>query len=106
MSTKNTHESANFTTSPIAIPAKADGVPQYPEYVRLPKPGKLCPWTGLARTKLNELVLPTAANRNRPPVKSVSLRKAGTDKGVRLVHLKSLLDYLGSLSDGGDAKAA
>lgn len=65
-----------------------------PEFIRLPKPGQHEPWTGLTRSCLNSLVLPTRENNFRPPVKSISLRKPGTARGVRLIHLQSLMDYL------------
>ena len=63
-------------------------------YIRLPKPGEKCPITGLSRAKLNELVLPNERNHFNPPVASMSLRKAGAQKGVRLVLLESLMNYL------------
>ena len=83
-----------FTTNPIA------GAPQsfrhHPEFIRLPKSPALCPFSGLARSKMNELVLPCAANDFRPPVKSISLRKRGQTKAVRLVVYDSLMAYLHS----------
>ena len=68
-----------------------------PEFIRLPKPGNLCPWTGLSRSKLNELVLPCNANDFRPPVKSVCLRRRGAATGVRLIVFESLMAFLGNL---------
>ena len=65
-----------------------------PVYIRLPKPGDKCPITGLSRPKLNELILPNERNHYSPPVASKSLRKAGARKGVRLVLLESLMQYL------------
>ena len=64
-----------------------------PEFIRLPIKG-LCPITGLSRSKIYELILPSEANNYKPPVTSVSLRKPGQIKGTRLVVLQSLLDYL------------
>jgi hypothetical protein len=69
-----------------------------PEFIRLPKPGKLCPHTGLSRSKLNELILPCETNSGKPPVKSISLRKRGQVRGVRLIVFDSLLAYLSSFS--------
>jgi len=63
-------------------------------YIRLPKPGQLCEVSGLSRAKLNELILPSERNNFRPPVKSISLRKPGHTKGVRLIVRESLLAYL------------
>lgn len=39
-----------------------------PLYLRLPKSGKRCPATGLSRSTLNDLILPTPSNDFRPPV--------------------------------------
>ena len=66
-----------------------------PIWVRLPK-GGLCPHTGLSRSKMNQLILPCEQNGFKPPVRSACLRQYGAVKGTRLIHLKSLLDYLNS----------
>ena len=66
-----------------------------PEFIRLPKPGTLCRWTGLSRSKLNELILPSPLNSFKPPVRS--LRNRGQIMAVRLIVLDSLLGYLRSL---------
>jgi len=71
-----------------------------PEFIRLPKGGPEH-YTGLTRSKLNALVLPCPENNGKPPVRSVCLRQPGRQKGVRLIHLKSLLDYLNSQLEGG-----
>ena len=80
-----------------------------PEYLRLPKSGTLCPWTGLSRSKLNELILPNEHNEFKPPVRSICLRNRGQHKGVRLVVFDSLMEYLksflGNNSDGPVAQA-
>jgi hypothetical protein len=60
-----------------------------PEFVRLPKSGTRCRWTGLSRSAICELILPA-----RAPVKSVVLRRRGATRGQRLIHLRSLLDHL------------
>lgn len=65
-----------------------------PEFLRLPKPGLLCPMTGLTRSYLNSLILPADANGHRPPVQSVCLRQRGAKKGVRLVAFDSLIGHL------------
>ncbi|MFA6546190.1 MAG: hypothetical protein WCS99_17355 [Limisphaerales bacterium] len=78
-----------------------------PEFIRLPKPGTLCRWTGLSRSKLNELILPSPVNGFKPPVRSLSLRNHGQVKAVRLIVFDSLLGYLRGLLEqqsmgGGD----
>lgn len=65
-----------------------------PEFLRLPKNGQRCPVTGLCRATMNELILPTKGNEYRPPVKSVSLRKRGAVRGVRLIPTDDLIRYL------------
>ena len=67
-----------------------------PEFIRLPKPSAQCPWTGLSRGKLNQLVLACKENGFKPPVRSVSIRQRGQQRGVRLVFFDSLMDYLNS----------
>jgi hypothetical protein len=84
--------------------ANAKDHPTYLKYLRLPKAGTRCPYTGLSRSILNGLILPTAANGYRPPVQSKRLRQPGKDRGIRLIVFDSLMDYLGSLpeNDGGN----
>ena len=65
-----------------------------PTYIRLPKPGELCPLTGLSRAKLNELILPNSRNNYRPPVQSKSVKNPGQQRGVRLIIVESLMTYL------------
>ena len=50
---------------------------------------------------MNEMVLPCAANGFKPPVKSISLRKRGQTKAVRLVSYDSLMAYLRSFLQEG-----
>ena len=87
---------ANLTTTAPMQANPYTYTPITPEFIRLPKPGTLCCWTGLSRSKLNELVLPSLLNGFKPPVRSVSLRNRGQIKAVRLILLDSLLGYLRS----------
>jgi len=66
-----------------------------PRYIRLPKGGQLCPWTSLTRSRMYDLITPTEEMPS-PPVRSVSLKKPGKTRGVRLIDLGSLLEYLDS----------
>lgn len=76
-----------YTTAPVEPP---QGTPvTQPTWIRLPKTGQLCPYTGLSRSAMNALIL-----GKNPPVKSVSLKKRCAVRGVRLIHLGSLLDYI------------
>jgi hypothetical protein len=65
-----------------------------PEFIRLPRPRERCPYCGLTRAALNELVLPTPRNSYKPPVKSFCLRQRGARTGIRLVSYDSLRAYI------------
>lgn len=71
--------------------------PSKPEFIRLPLPGQRCPYTGLARTTLNELTIPCERNGHRPPVKSIVIRQRGAARGIRLISYDSLMGYLNQL---------
>lgn len=66
-----------------------------PMFIRLPKVGN-CEWTGLTRSKLNQLILPCKENGYRPPVKSAVIKVSGTKSGVRLICFDSLIEYVQS----------
>lgn len=70
-----------YTTAPVKA---SEPINIKPEFIRLPRPGAQCPWTGLSRGKLNQLVLPCKENGFNP------------QRGVRLVFFDSLMDYLKS----------
>lgn len=74
--------------------AQRFGNASHPQYLRLPRAGTRCPVTGLTRTALNELILPTAANGYRPPVRSYSLRRPGQIRGIRLISLPDLVRHI------------
>lgn len=85
-----------FTANLLPLPnPPADAMK--PEWIRLPAPGARCRFTGLARSTLNELTIPGAANDHRPPVKSVVIRKRGATRGIRLISYDSLMSHLNSL---------
>lgn len=69
---------------------------QPPEFIRLPRTRQRCPYTGLSRSGLNNLIMPCKANGGFPPVESVSDRKRGALRGPRLIVFASLMEYLGS----------
>ena len=69
-----------------------------PEFIRLPRSGAKDPITSLNRSALNALILPTRENGYKPPVLSVVLKsRKGATRGVRLINVRSLLDYLQGL---------
>lgn len=80
-----------------SIAGESSGI--LPLYIRLPKSGTQCPLTGLVRSSLNALILPTAANNYRPAVKSVVLKShKAASRGVRLIFVDSLKIHLESLT--------
>jgi len=78
-----------------------------PEFLRLPRPGSQCRYSGLSRSALNALALPCAANDFQPPVESRCLRQRGKVRGIRLIVYGSLMRYLHSLPrhDASDSNA-
>ena len=68
-----------------------------PEFIRLPAPNERCRYTGLSRSTLCELSIPSRKNGFQPPVKSVLIRKRGALRGIRLLAYDSLIGYLKSL---------
>ena len=78
-------------TAPVSVPpvSGTEHESVLPEFIRLPKVGERCGWTGLSRGSMNNLVLGENA-----PVKSIVLRQEKAKRGIRLIHLKSLLAYL------------
>jgi hypothetical protein len=94
--TKTRKRTNDIPALTLPVLAVNNPTPVRPEYIRLPRSGQLCAWTGLSRGKLNELIL-TRPDRPVPPVKSFSAIDATKRKGVRLIVLESLLGYLAKL---------
>jgi len=94
--TKLSHakRTSEITAAPVEVPPSNVARQHPPEFLRLPPPGQLCTWTGLSRSAINELILPTPRNGNRPPVRSFCLRQKGAQTGIRLVSYKSLREYI------------
>ena len=88
--TAKVRHSPEPTNSPAAIGTENDE----PLYIRLPKLGQRCSRTGMTRSALNELILPTEKNSYRPPVESKCLRKREGGKGTRLIVWQSLKEHL------------
>ena len=75
--------------------------PPTPVYIRLPRPGSRCPYTGLSRTTLAELTRPCERNGYRPPVAAKEIRARTARRGIVLVPLNDLLSHLASLRSEG-----
>lgn len=87
----------------MSIPSGPFGLPSQqsivPAFLRLPKSGQRCPYSGLTRSAMDALVRPCQSNGFRPPVSSKKLRTRGaaTRRGAVLVDTASLLAYLHSM---------
>ncbi len=86
--------------TPLEVPPRVQTVPFEPEFVRLPKPGTLCPYCGMSRSALNMLILPCPQNCNKPPVRSFVLRQRGAKTGIRLIDWQSLRAYIRAHEQG------
>ena len=63
-----------------------------PEWIRFPKAGKLCPFTGLTRSFLYSLA-------TDGKIKTLSLRERGKARGVRLISYDSLIGFINSAAE-------
>ena len=94
-------------TSPISHPSlpgngangPASQIDLRPEWLRLPRSRSKCPYSGLSRSTLNQLVLPCPANDGKPPVRSVVVRQRGALRGIRLINFDSLMTHLNALTE-------
>ena len=77
-----------------------------PNYIRLPRSGTACPYTGLSRSALDLVTRPQSANNFRPPVESKIFRQAGQKQGIRLINYESLMGYLDKLPNEQPGKGA
>jgi hypothetical protein len=82
------------SSGPTSSDSKTGEMGAEPFSIPLPKPGHRCPRTGMTRSRLNELILPTERNNYRPPVESISLCPRDGGKGTRLIVWQSLKQYL------------
>ncbi len=77
-----------------------------PVLFRLPKPSQLDPFFQGNRSFWNELILPTADNGFKPPVRSIVQRKAGCAKGRRFIVFESAAAYFNRLAAQTDQEQA
>lgn len=87
---------AETQTTPATPSAGCEGVESriQPEWIRLPGPGERCPWTGLSRSSLNDLIF-----ADPPKIRSVVLKKPGASRGIRLLHWPSIRSFLHALME-------
>jgi hypothetical protein len=80
----------DYTAHRFTVPKIRNGaIATEPEFIRLPRPKGRCPFSGLSRTTLAELV-------DNGAVKAAKLRKKGSLRAITLIHRESLLSYLRS----------
>jgi len=68
--------------------------PIRPIYIRLPARKARCAYTGLSRSGLADLCVPSKNNNFRPPVKSFRAPRKGNKRAIRLIVFESLLSHL------------
>jgi len=90
-----------LTVTPLEIPARVVTA-IVPEFIRLPKNGEQCPYSGLTRSFINSVILATPSNSFKPPVQSFVIRKKGARTGVRLVSYESLRQYILQHAEGAE----
>jgi hypothetical protein len=84
--------SARAASNAAASPPNSQ--PIRPIYVRLPARKARCPYTGLSRSGLADLCVPSKNNNFRASVKSFRLKRKGDKRAVRLIVFESLINYL------------
>ena len=76
-----------------------------PPFIRLPKPGRRCPYCQLSRTALCDLVAPTERNGGKPPVEATYQRAhRHALRGVWLIPSENLFRYLLQMSRSSAAE--
>jgi hypothetical protein len=65
-----------------------------PYYIPIPRTRTKCPHSGLSRSGIYNLIRPTKANGYKAVVDSCVVRLPGKGRGRRMVHYRSLMDYL------------
>ena len=66
-----------------------------PAFIRMPQPGCACPITGLRRGALYALYALAVQGK----IKTSTIRKKGSLRGIRLVSVSSLISYVESCVD-------
>ena len=83
-------------TGKMVVPpsnAAASALPISPAFTRVPRPGFRDPFSGFCRSQMFEAV-------KSGRVKSYSIKKPGTSRGVRVIDCTSLRAYIESFGDG------
>jgi hypothetical protein len=93
MSNLNTNDNADagasFSAPTVAAPIRGAGSIE-PEFIAMPGPGQVCPYSGLKRGALYALA-------REGVIRTVTLRRRNTTRGRRLIVLATLKAYLRGL---------
>jgi hypothetical protein len=81
-------------SKPGELPSVQSKFMPVPPFLRLPKPKERCQYTGLSRTTLAEICVPTAANNFNPPVRAKCIKSIATKKGAKPARGKKRGIYL------------
>ena len=74
--------------TPMTSESISIGVPAgEPEFIRMPRQGSVCPWTGLSKAHLYNLA-------KEGKIRTFAVRARNATRGVRLVRLDSVLTFL------------
>ena len=76
--------------------------PALPPFIRLPRPKSRCAVTGLSRSTIAELCVPSVVNEFAPPVYSRDVRTRGRQRGIRIVDTCALVSFIRSFSASAD----
>lgn len=93
-----TVDSGQTAVPPSDAAASASSPQLQPAFLRLPRSGELDWWSGLSRSQLWLLIKSGC-------IKSHSLKRAGTRRGVRVIDTASLLSYIKSLPPAEQTEA-
>jgi hypothetical protein len=72
------------------------------EFLRIPPRDGRCPISGLSRSSIEAICVPSKKNGFNPPVRAKLLRKPEAMRGAWLIPRKAFLDYLNSLPESKD----
>ena len=85
----NIHESAGEADNSIA---KNNPPSLRPEWIRLPREGSNCVFTGLSRSYIAGLI-------REGKIRSRTLRNRGASRGIRLISYDSIMDFIKGSSE-------
>jgi hypothetical protein len=98
-SIKAAHETGEFTSSAPDVALVRVAAPIEFEFLPMPGPGQVCPYSGLRRGALYALW-------REGLIETISLRRKGRSRGRRLIVAESLKNYLRGLREEQSGKGS